>query len=145
MNLRDLTAELSRDEGVRLKPYTDTTGHVSIGVGRNLTDVGISREEADHLLANDIARTAADLDRSLPWWESLDEVRQRVIVNMAFNLGVAGLLKWPNWLAAVHDGRYSAAADSMLQTLWARQVGPRATRLSLMMRTGTTPDAKENA
>ncbi|KAG0310255.1 hypothetical protein BGZ97_012685, partial [Linnemannia gamsii] len=81
-----LLSELSRDEGRRLKPYRDTVGKLTIGVGRNLTDVGISESECDMLLENDIARIRAWLDLKLPWWRDMDKVRQRVLINMTFNL-----------------------------------------------------------
>jgi lysozyme len=131
-----LIGELKRDEGVRLKPYTDTVGKLTIGVGRNLTDVGISDDECTALLQNDVARTVAALDKSLPWWRKLDPVRQRVLVNMAFNLGMVGLLTFKNTLAAVQSGSYAAAAAGMLASKWATQVGDRAKRLAEMMRTG---------
>jgi lysozyme len=131
-----LLAELKRDEGVRLKPYTDTVGKLTIGVGRNLTDVGISDDECTALLQNDIAKVLAQLDRSLPWWRKLDPVRQRVLVNMAFNMGMTGLLTFKNTLAAVQSGSYAAAAAGMLASKWATQVGARAERLADMMRTG---------
>ena len=139
MNIDLLKAELERDEGLRLKPYLDTVGKTTIGVGRNLTDVGISQSEAYYLLQSDIARTGADLDHWIPWWFSLDEVRQRVLMNMAYNMGIAGLLTFTNTLQMIHDGRYQDAADAMLKSLWAHQVGPRAQRLSEMMRTGQEP------
>lgn len=131
-----LIAELKRDEGVRLKPYTDTVGKLTIGVGRNLTDVGITDDECTTLLQNDVVRTVAALDKSLPWWRNLDPVRQRVVVNMAFNLGMAGLLTFKNTLAAMRGGSYAAAAAGMLASKWATQVGARAERLADMMRTG---------
>jgi lysozyme len=131
-----LIGELKRDEGVRLKPYTDTVGKLTIGVGRNLADVGISDDECTALLQNDVARTVAALDKSLPWWRKLDPVRQRVLVNMAFNLGMTGLLTFKNTLAAVQGGSYAAAAAGMLASKWATQVGDRAERLAEMMRTG---------
>jgi lysozyme len=130
-----LVSELCRDEGVRLKPYVDTVGKTTIGVGRNLTDVGISQDECNALLENDIGRTTAWLDRNLPWWSTLDPVRQRVLVNMAFNMG-GGLLSFANTLAAVQRGDYAAAANGMLASKWATQVGARATRLADMMRNG---------
>lgn len=130
-----LMAELTRDEGRRLKPYVDTVGKTTIGVGRNLTDVGISDAECDTLLSNDIDRTVAWLDRNLPWWRQLDPVRQRVVVNMAFNMQ-GGLLTFTNTLAAMKRGDYAAAADGMLASKWAGQVGARATRLAAMMRSG---------
>jgi lysozyme len=139
MNIDLMVAELKRDEGVELKPYRDTVGKLTIGVGRNLDDVGISDDEAEFLLHSDIARTARDLDAHLLWWRDLDEVRQRVILNMAFNMGTVGLLTFTHTLEAIRTGAYAQAADGMLGSLWARQVGPRATRLADMMRTGVAP------
>ncbi|RQZ17227.1 lysozyme [Burkholderia sp. Bp9031] len=130
-----LMAELTRDEGRRLKPYVDTVGKTTIGVGRNLTDIGISDAECDTLLSNDIDRTVAWLDRNLSWWRQLDAVRQRVVVNMAFNMQ-GKLLTFVNTLAAMKRGDYAAAADGMLASKWAGQVGARATRLADMMRSG---------
>lgn len=135
-DLPTLLTELERDEGVRLRPYKDTVGKTTIGVGRNLDDVGISEEEAAHLLSNDVARTVAALDAHLPWWSDLDPVRQRVIVNLAFNMGVGGLLGFKNTLAAVRAGNYVAAANGLLQSKWATQVGARSQRLAKMMVSG---------
>jgi lysozyme len=133
--MQTMVAELSRDEGRELKPYVDSVGKTSIGVGRNLTDVGISDAECDALLANDVARTTAWLDRNLPWWRGLDAVRQRVIVNMAFNM-LGGLLEFTQFLAAARQGNWQAAHDEMLDSKWAKQVGARAQRLATMMLTG---------
>ena len=132
--IEDLRADLIRDEGLRLKPYRDTVGKLTIGIGRNLDDVGISEHEAIAMLNSDIERTWADLDRIAPWWQGLDDVRKRVLLNMAFNLGIGGLAKFKNTLAAVKEGRYADAADEMLASKWANQVGDRATRLAAMMR-----------
>lgn len=131
--LRD---ELTRDEGLRLKPYRCTAGKLSIGVGRNLDDVGISKSEALAMLDADIERTAAELDRRLPWWRHLDEVRQRVVLNMAFNLGVSGLIGFRRTLAAISAGKFEDAASEMLRSKWAEQVGERAQRLAAMMARG---------
>lgn len=132
-----LRAELSRDEGRKPRIYIDTVGKTTGGVGRNLSDVPFSDDEIDLMLTNDIARTTAALDKNLTWWRNLDPIRQRVIVNMAFNLGIAGLLTFTNTLAAIRSGDYAGAATGMLQSKWATQVGARATRLSNMMRTGS--------
>lgn len=135
MPLRDdLILDLKLDEGLRLKPYRDSVGKLTLGIGRNLDDVGISEAEAEYLLGNDIDRTIADLNRLLPWWQGLDDTRRRVLLNMGFNLGVPGLLKFKNTLQAVQDGRYQDAAKGMLASKWARQVGDRAKRLAEMMR-----------
>ena len=130
----DMIADLKRDEGLKLKPYRDTVGKLTIGIGRNLDDVGISEVEAEQMLANDLDRTIADLDANMLWWQTLDTPRRRVILNMAFNLGVGGLMKFVKTLAAVRSGDYAKAADMMLQSKWAGQVGARAKRLARMMR-----------
>lgn len=131
-----LKAELTRDEDRRKRIYTDTVGKVSGGIGRNLTDKGFRDTEIDLMYQNDIAETEAWLDRSLPWWRSLDPVRQRVMMNMAFNMQ-AKLLGFRNFLAAAQRRDWNTAAAEMLDSLWARQVGARASRLAAMMRSGT--------
>lgn len=131
-----MVRELTRDEGLRLKPYRCTAGKLTIGVGRNLDDVGISQGEAEILLRNDIDRACADLDRSLPWWRGLDPVRQRVLCNMAFNMGIGGLLTFKSTLTLIQMGKYLDASQRMVASKWAGQVGPRAERLALMMRDG---------
>lgn len=134
MDLEALKSDLIRDEGLRLRPYTDTSGKLTIGVGRNLTDRGISNDEAMSLLEHDVALVTADLDRELPWWTRLDEPRQRVLANMCYNLGIEKLLLFKHTLDAMARGDYAAAADGMAGSLWASQVGPRAERLVAVMR-----------
>lgn len=129
---------LQRHEGLRLVPYRDTTGHLTIGYGLNL-DAGISKAEAEWLLRTRVMAATEAVARSLPWWARLDEVRRSVLVDMAYNLGIAGLLKFRRTLAAIERGDYDAAARGMLASLWARQVGQRAVRLATMMRTGEWP------
>lgn len=130
-----LKVELTRDEGRKPRIYTDTVGKVSGGIGRNLTDKGFRDNEIDLMYQNDVAETEAWLDRNLPWWRQLDPVRQRVVMNMAFNMQ-GKLLTFVNTLAAIQRGDYAAAADGMLASKWATQVGARATRLADMMRSG---------
>ncbi len=132
----DLRDQLVRHEGLRLKPYRDTAGKLTLGVGRNLDDVGISRAEAFALLETDVGRAEAGLDNRLPWWRSLDPVRRDVLVDMAFNLGVEALCGFTTTLAAAQTGRYAEAADAMLRSAWAGQVKGRATALAAMMRSG---------
>jgi lysozyme len=138
MNADLLIRELVRDEDLRQKPYRCTAGKLTIGIGRNLDDVGISVDEAYFLARNDVAKVVVQLDHELPWWKDLDETRQRVLANMAFNLGINGLLGFKNTLANIQAGRYLEAAQGMLASKWAKQVGPRAERLALMMRDGNT-------
>lgn len=131
-----LRQQLILHEGLRLKPYTDTTGHLTIGVGRNLSEVGISRDEALDLLDADIARALGALLLRWPWAERLDVVRQRVLIDMCFNLGAGGLERFVRMLEAARTGDYERAAAEMLASRWAEQVGQRAVTLARMMRTG---------
>jgi len=132
-----LISELVKDEGLRLKPYKCTAGKTTIGVGRNLDDVGISQSEAYTLLASDIARVKKECARQ-PWWPSVedDDVRSRVMLNMCFNLGIRRLSGFKNTLDAVRDQRWKDAAAGMRASMWAKQVGARAERLAKMMETG---------
>ena len=131
-----LTSQLIAHEGLKLRAYTDTTGHLTIGVGRNLSDVGITRDEALDMLETDIERAMGALFLRWPWAESLDPVRQRVLIDMVFNLGADGFGKFTRMLAAARAGDYETAAAEMLASRWAEQVGQRALTLATMMRTG---------
>jgi lysozyme len=132
----NLTDQLIRDEGIRLKPYRDTVGKLTIGVGRNLDDVGISRDEAALLLQNDIRAAELAVNQVLPWSKLLDPIRKAVLLNMAFNLGVAGLLGFKHTLELIRTGKYEEAGDEMLNSHWAEQVGSRAARLAKQMTSG---------
>lgn len=131
-------SQIRRHEGMSTFPYRDTVGKLTIGVGRNLDDVGITREEAEFLLMNDVANVEKRLKNSIPWIEQLDPDRQGVLINMGFNLGVQGLMKFKRTLAAIKSGDYQNASKYMLQSKWAGQVGERAQELSEQMRTGIT-------
>jgi len=127
---------LKRHEGLRLKPYRDTVGKLTIGYGRNLEDDGISLEEAELMLENDLDRAVKAARDVVAGFDELDEVRQAVLVDMAFNLGRAGLASFQKMRAALALGDFERAAAEMLDSLWARQVGRRARELAEMMRTG---------
>jgi lysozyme len=131
-----LKQQLLRDEGEKLKPYKDTVGKTTIGVGRNLDDVGISHNESMVLLDNDVTRSANALFAALPWAEHLDDARQGALLNMAFNMGLNSLLNFKQTLALIQGEKWDDAAKAMLQSKWATQVGKRAERLSEQMRTG---------
>ena len=133
-----LWAQLTAHEGVRLKPYRDTVGKLTIGVGRNLDDVGLRSIEAMFLFCCDVAAVEQALDARLPWWRTLDASRRAVLVDMGFNMGAAGLCGFGDMLAAAQAGRFGDAAEAMLRSRWAGQVGRRAATLSRMMRTGET-------
>lgn len=130
---------LRRHEGLRLKPYRDTVGKLTIGVGRNLDDVGISKEEALWMLQDDIARAEMDarkVFRRLWHPEIFSTARHAVIVSMVFNLGLTRFRKFKKMIAAVQAQDWHRAADEMLNSKWARQVGRRARELAKMMREG---------
>jgi len=143
MDTAKLREQLIRHEGLRLAAYQDSLGYWTIGVGRLIDSRkggGISKGEAEYLLDNDMAEVISGLNDALPWLVYLDDVRQRVLADMAFNLGLPGLLKFKNTLAAIKGDDYAAAAAGMLASKWASQVGNRAKRLAKMMETGVDPD-----
>ena len=127
------------NEGFKTMPYRCTAGKLTIGVGRNLDDRGITPEEARYLLRNDLARVRAELDSYLPWWSGLSEVRRAVLIDMAFNLGIHGLLKFRNTLEALRRGDWQAAAAEMKNSKWYRDVGRRGDRLIQMVLTDAWP------
>ena len=134
-----LRAQLIRDEGKVAHAYQDSLGYWTIGVGHLIDERrGGSLPEfiIDTLLEHDIEKVVKELIAALPWFIELDPPRQAVLINMAFNLGTAGLMKFGNTLRAVREGAYSAAAMHMLDSAWAKQVGIRAQRLATQMETG---------
>jgi len=129
--------QLVRHEGLRLKPYRCTAGRLTIGIGRNLDDCGITQSEAYVMLINDIMNCEKQLQSKIPdIYNGLDEVRKSVLLNMCFNLGINGLLCFKNTLAFVKAGDWERAANNMLVSKWAKQVGRRAIELSELMRKG---------
>ena len=129
MNREQLIEELKRDEGVVLTLYQCSAGKNTIGVGRNLDDRGITDDESDYLLSNDIDICIEELTNAFPWFEDLSDTRQRVMVNMCFNLGLSRLMGFKKFLAAMEAGEWETAGVEMLDSRWAVQVGPRSTRL----------------
>ncbi|MDY0151634.1 MAG: glycoside hydrolase family protein [Candidatus Cloacimonas sp.] len=135
--LERMKEQLIRHEGLRLKPYRCTAGKLTIGIGRNLDDCGISQQEAYVLLENDIQNCEKQLVDEIPEiYNALDEVRKSVLLNMCFNLGIGGLLSFNNTLAFIAAGDFERAANGMLASKWAKQVGRRALELSELMRKG---------
>ena len=129
--------QLGRHEGLRLKPYRCTAGKLTIGIGRNLDDCGITQSEAYVMLINDIMNCEKQLQANIPdIYNSLDEVRKSVLLNMCFNLGISGLLGFKNTLEFIKVGDWERAANNMLVSRWAKQVGRRAIELSELMRKG---------
>lgn len=134
MNRQRVAEQLLVDEGLRLKPYRCTAGRLTIGVGRNLEDKGISESEALLLLDNDIGDCWSQLAARQPWVLAAPEDIQEVLVNMAFNLGVGGLLGFKQTVELMRTTQYAEAARAMLESKWAGQVGKRAERLAARVR-----------
>jgi lysozyme len=153
----NLIEKLISHEGLRLEVYQDTLGINTIGIGRNLDDRGITQDELDwmdyptiehvysdgiteadamYLAQNDVQIVEEELLAAHPCVEKLDAVRQLVLVDMAFNLGVPRLCKFKNMWSAIHEGKFEAAAKEMLDSRWATQVKGRATKLANAMHNG---------
>lgn len=132
MNAALLKTELIGDEGLRLKLYPDTRGIPTLGVGRNVQDVGISTDEAMYLLVNDINRVTSELTKELPWWITRPEPVQRAMANMCFQLGLAGLLGFGKTLACLQAGDFEGARTHALDSAWAKQTPERAKRVTDM-------------
>ena len=123
-------------EGLELKPYHCTADKLTIGVGRNIQDRGITEDEARYLLKNDIKIVEDELLTRQPVVAGLDSVRQRVLVDMGFNLGLPILMKFQNMWSAIEEEDYHEAARQMMDSRWASQVGRRAERLAQAMASG---------
>jgi lysozyme len=134
-----LLRQLQRDEGFKDHAYQDHLGYWTIGFGRLIDERKgghITLEEGLFLLNNDIDNKTEELLKRLPWVNDLDDARKGVLVNMAFQMGVDGLLKFKNTLELIKNGKYKEASDAMLDSLWAKQTPNRASRLSAQMKTG---------
>lgn len=138
MDRKRLMAQLGVDEGRRNKLYKDTATPPkwTVGVGRNIEDRGLRDNEIDLMLSNDIDEATGIARALVPQFDRLDDVRQEVLVNMAFNMGAPRLAGFKKFFAALSDGNYSQAAAEMKDSAWYRQVGARADRLSYAMQTG---------
>lgn len=137
----DLVRQLRGDEDERPCVYRDSKGLLTIGVGRlvdkRVKGAGLRPDEIAYLLNNDIDDRIDQLTRRLPWFQNLDDARKGVLLNMAFQMGVEGLLGFEHTLSLVRDGKYDLAAHAMLMSKWATQDTPaRAARLAEQMRTG---------
>lgn len=132
---RQLRELLIKHEGLKLKPYLDTVGKLTIGVGRNLDDVGISELEAMAMLSADMDRVSKAAVDAFPWFQSLSATRQDVVLSMIFQLGLGGFREFKKAIEAIRCGNFNRAADEMLDSKWAKQDAPaRAAELAYMMR-----------
>ena len=128
--------QLVDHEGLELLPYEDSLGIITIGVGRNLEERGISEDEAFYLLGNDIEIIWDELIKQHPIVEDLDDQRQMILLDMAFNMGVPRLGKFKKMWAAIEDGDMIEASKQALDSRWADQVGRRAERLAERLTSG---------
>lgn len=136
MWIDQLSQRLNLEEGRKSKPYRDTVGKLTIGVGHNLDDLGISNAIIDALLLEDINIAVTNIKKLIPNFDQLSDNRKIVVTDMMFNMGYDTLSKFKTTLGYISSGAYTKAADAMLQSLWAKQVGNRAVELSEMMRNG---------
>lgn len=130
-----LRQQLIAHEGLRLRPYVDSVGKITIGVGRNLSDKGISEAEARQFLDADINNAILDMS-TFPWFADLDVVRQRALLDLCFNLGLPRLKGFVLMLDAVARKDWGTAAHELLDSHYAQQVGKRARTLAAMLRDG---------
>ncbi len=136
MDISKLKSMLIRHESLKLKPYVCTSGKITIGCGRNLEDKGISREEADFMLENDIRDAVKDLKEIFVDFETFTANRQMALVDMIFNLGRAGFEKFTKTIGLIRIGNWKRASLEALDSKWMSQVGVRAQELAWMIETG---------
>jgi lysozyme len=127
---------LIKHEDIKLTPYRCTSGKLTIGVGHNLDDNGISHEVAMFILEQDIAAVLRELHTAYPWITHLTPARQDALADMAFNLGLPRFSGFKKMLMALEAGDYIAAYEEMLDSRWAKQVRGRARELAIMVLTG---------
>ena len=137
--MEKLLAMLKRHEGVETHAYECSEGKVTVGVGRNIDQaggMGLSDDEIDYLLQNDVERVVKELAAEYPWFNDLDDVRRDAMVDISFNLGATRLRLFKRALAAMETGNYKEAATEFLDSRWAKQVGSRALELTDMISSG---------
>jgi lysozyme len=135
---RELLTDLKRDEGLRLTAYRDTVDVWTVGYGHAHVKPGTvwTRAQAEAALIADILAAQADLDAKLPWWRTLDQVRQDALTNLCFNMGITRLLEFRNTLAAIKAHDWKRASVGLMASRYAVQVKGRAVRVAQMIATG---------
>ena len=124
-----LFESLRLGEGLRLEPYRDSTGKLTVGYGHNLDDLGISEETATFMLGEDAERAWGDAIRAFEWFEHIPDDAQRVLVELVFNMGLRKVRGFRRMLAALSTGDLRTGAAELQDSLWFRQVGSRGPRL----------------
>ena len=137
--MQKLIEMLRKHEGVETHAYKCTADKITIGVGRNIDPaggLGLSQDEIDYLLTNDIKRVTAELDKAFPWFSVLDEVRRYALIDLCFNLGLTRLKLFRLALGAMENQDYETASKEFLDSNWSKQVGTRAITIADMIRSG---------
>ena len=143
MNDARLREQLQGHEGWRDRPYKDSEGYLTIGWGRNLDAVPLSKEEGSLMLTNDISTAESECEMRFSFFSDLTDIRQEVLTNMMFNLGWPRLKGFKNMVAALEEADYELAAAEMLDSKWHAQVKSRAEELATQMRTGNEKEEEE--
>jgi len=128
-----LEQRITRHEGLRLKPYVDTVGKITIGVGHNLTDNGLTLAQVEDIFQSDVLEAHTDLQRVLPWVAGLTPIRQEVFVELVFNLGITDLAQFHTFLNLAQADDWNGASADLLTTKWSRQVKGRAIELAHLL------------
>lgn len=136
MDIQSIKSDLKAEEGFRSKPYKDIVGKTTIGYGRNLDDVGVTQQEAEVMLDNDIQKSIHDLQAHLSWFDTLSTNRQRALVEMCFQMGITGLLGFHKMLLHMQKGEFREAKFEGLSSKWALQVPKRASRILSLIENG---------
>ena len=136
INMERLKNQLVIDEGLELKPYRCSADKLTIGVGRNIQEVGISKEEAMVLLENDIARVTGQCMAEFNWFSDLSEVRKEAVINLVFNMGITTFKKFKKTIGYIEQGLFELAGTELLDSNYARQVGDRSLRVANMLADG---------
>lgn len=131
--MTDYATTITNDEGVRLFPYKCSEDRLTIGVGRNLDDVGLSHDEVEYLYKNDETRAIKGATSLVDEFEWLSDARKIALVSMVFQMGTKGVSKFKKMIAAINEGNFHEASNQMLDSKWAKQTPERAERLAIMM------------
>ena len=134
--MNKLIEQLKIHEGFRSNVYTCSGGKKTVGYGRNLEDIGISEEEAEMLLKNDIYEATNQLLNAFPFMATFSDVRISAMINFTFNVGIGTVRKFSNTIEYLKNEDWDAAADEMMDSKWAEQVGDRAIQITEQIRTG---------
>jgi lysozyme len=133
---------LIKEEGFVPHAYLDTEGYWTIGYGQLIDERkggGISRRAAHFMLCEKTDAIREAFDERIPWWRDLNEDRQTILLAMAYQMGVGGLMLFRNTLRAIQEGDYKKAAQGMMASKWARQTPGRAKRMATAMKEGVLP------